>query len=211
MKKIIAVAAAAACLATITTNSPADAGENPFIGEVMMFTGNYCPRGYMDADGRLLSIGEHSTLFSILGTTFGGDGRTTFALPDLRGRMAIGHGYGPGLTDRRMGQKAGTETTTLTNAQMPSHSHVVRDQLSGTLRAAAVNGTQANPQGSALAQADGVYSSSNASVAMQPGAVTVDIKTKTTPAGGGQSFSIMNPYLTMRFCIAIFGLYPSRN
>ncbi|MEM8909888.1 MAG: tail fiber protein, partial [Bacteroidota bacterium] len=96
----------------------------PFIGQIMMFGGNFAPRGWALCNGQLMPISQNQALFSLLGTTYGGDGRTTFALPDLRGRAAMHAGHGPGLTDRRLGQRSGTETNTMNTLQMPSHSHI---------------------------------------------------------------------------------------
>ncbi len=98
---------------------------DPFIGEIIMFGGNFAPRSWALCDGQLLPINQHSALFSILGTIYGGDGRTTFALPDLRGRAAIHAGHGPGLSDRRLGSRSGTETTTIQIHNLPVHSHTV--------------------------------------------------------------------------------------
>ena len=108
-------------------------GLEPFIGEVSMFGGNFAPRGWALCDGQLLSVSQYTALFSILGTTYGGDGRTTFALPDLRGRMPIGPGSGPGLTPRSLGQKSGAETATVSVAQMASHHHTLPQPVGGTL------------------------------------------------------------------------------
>src|SRR3712207_3315813 len=97
----------------------------PFIGEIRMVGFNFAPRGWATCDGQLLSIAQNTALFSLLGTTYGGNGQTTFALPDLRGRAALHQGQGPGLTNRVIGEASGTETVTLTTNQMPSHSHGV--------------------------------------------------------------------------------------
>ena len=105
---------------------------DPFIAEIIMFGGNFAPRGWAFCDGQLLSISSNSALFSILGTTYGGDGRTTFGLPDLRGRVAMHPGSGPGLTQRRLGEKSGMETVTLTTNQIPSHNHTATATASGT-------------------------------------------------------------------------------
>lgn len=105
---------------------PSRSGLEPFLAEIMLFGGNFAPRGYAFCDGQLLSIAQNSALFSLLGTNYGGDGRTTFGLPDLRGRVPIHAGNGPGLSDYRLGQEGGSETTTLTIQQLPSHNHPIQ-------------------------------------------------------------------------------------
>jgi microcystin-dependent protein len=107
---------------------PSRSGIEPFIAEIIMFGGNFAPRGWAFCDGQLLPIAQNQALFSILGTTYGGDGRTTFALPDLRGRAAIHPGTGPGLSTRQLGERGGTETNTLTLPQLPTHTHTIRKQ-----------------------------------------------------------------------------------
>jgi len=107
---------------------PSRNGLEPFIAEIIMFGGNFAPRGWAFCDGQLLPIAQNQALFSILGTTYGGDGRTTFALPDLRGRTAIHPGTGPGLSNRRLGERGGAETNTLTLPQLPTHTHTIRRQ-----------------------------------------------------------------------------------
>jgi microcystin-dependent protein len=104
----------------LTVSSTADARE-PYLGEIMYFSGNFCPRGWTVAEGQLLDISSNSALFSLLGTNFGGDGRTTFGLPDLRGRVVVGPGDGPGLSTHRVGEKGGAESVTLSLAQVPAH------------------------------------------------------------------------------------------
>jgi microcystin-dependent protein len=102
------------------------AGPEPFIGEIMLTGANFCPRGWADANGQLLAVAQNAALFSLLGTTYGGDGRTTFGLPDLRGRVAIHTGQGPGLSNRNQGSKSGAENHTLTVSEMPQHTHGLR-------------------------------------------------------------------------------------
>lgn len=104
---------------------PSRNAAEPFLAEIMMFGGNFAPRGWAFCDGQILSIAQNTALFSLLGTTYGGDGRTTFGLPDLRGRVPLHHGNGTGLTDRKLGQKGGTETNTMTIQQMPAHTHSI--------------------------------------------------------------------------------------
>ena len=117
-------------LAAVMAWGPVASASEPFIGEIMMFGFNFAPRGWALCDGQLLPIPQNTALFSLLGTTYGGDGRTTFGLPDMRGRVAIHKGTGPGLTSRSMGQKGGTERISL--SQMPSHTHSVNAQSGNT-------------------------------------------------------------------------------
>ena len=102
---------------------------DPFLGQIVLFGGNFAPRGWALCEGQLLPISQYSALFSILGTIYGGDGRTTFALPDLRGRAAISSGRGPGLSDRRLGSRSGQEVHTLTTLEMPSHNHLTQNSM----------------------------------------------------------------------------------
>ncbi len=165
----------------------------PFIGQIMMFAGNFAPRGWAQCNGQLLPIAQHSALFSILGTTYGGDGVTTFGLPDLRGRMPMHEGTGPGLTHRGLGQKGGAETVTLTTAQMPSHGH----SLSGNDQAP----TTVRPAGNSLGAAE-IYDGA------APGETMSDATIGKT--GGGQGHDNMPPFQCINFVIALQGLYPSR-
>ncbi len=167
----------------------------PFIGQIIMFAGNFAPRGWALCDGQLLSIPSHSALFSILGTTYGGDGVNTFGLPDLRGRMPVHPGNGPGLTPRKLGEKSGTEAVTLTTQQIPAHTH----QLSGANQASDTD----DPTGHTLCQGRIYLDSQQAPDAMSKGSIGV--------TGGGQSHDNMSPYLCINFIIALEGLYPSRS
>lgn len=169
----------------------------PFIAIILMFGGNFNPRGWAFCQGQLLSIAQNTALFSLLGTTFGGNGQTTFALPDLRGRVPIGFGQGPGLPPYALGQLGGTETTTLTQAQMPAHNHGIAGS--------SLAGNASLPTGAVPANSgalDKEYSTVlTSSVAMNP----------TGIAGGSQPFAIRDPYLCLNFIIALEGIYPSRN
>lgn len=190
---------------------------DPFIGEIIMFGGNFAPRGWALCDGSLLPISQNTALFSILGTTYGGDGRTTFALPDLRGRAPIGEGNGPGLSNYRLGQKGGTENTTLNITNMPNHTHSVN--LSGATVSIPVNTSsgdedESNPGAGYLANTgqDSFASSptSNAQYGGSPLPIS-PVSENTGPSGGSQSFNNMQPFLGLNYIIALQGVYPSRN
>ena len=179
---------------TTSTNS-----SDPFIGEIIMFAGNFAPRNWAFCNGQLLQISSFSALFSILGTTYGGNGESTFGLPDLRGRVPIhsGNSQGPGLNNRPLGSKSGNENHTLTVNQMPSHNH------GGSMKVNSEAGTTDTPSNGYLAtNSEGVkhYSSSqNASTGDQ----SIPLQ------GGGQQFNIMQPFLAVNFIIAINGTFPS--
>lgn len=169
----------------------------PFTGQIQAFGFNFAPRGWAKCEGQLLAISSHTALFSLLGTTFGGDGRSTFGLPDLRGRSIVGDGNGPGLSNIAWGQKGGAETHTLTDAQIPSHAHGVK---------VAVNtapGDEASPTSTIASSANGF--SEDASANSFLGGVS------SSNVGGGQAFNMRNPYLGINVCILLEGLYPSRN
>jgi microcystin-dependent protein len=173
-----------------------NAGTDPFIGEIMWTASNFCPRGWTQADGQLLSIWQNTALFSLLGTTYGGDGRTTFGLPDMRGRVSVHTGNGAGLGNYRQGQKGGEERVTLTTAQMPSHNHSIN---------ASTDQSDKSPDGSVLGYSQkNIYDApTNASVTLADSAVS--------NSGGSRSHENRSPYVTMRACIALVGVYPSRN
>lgn len=187
---------------------------DPFIGEIVMFGGNFAPRGWALCNGQLLAISQNSALFSILGTTYGGDGRTTFALPDLRGRSAIHPGTGPGLSTIKLGQRGGAEYHTLNVLEMPNHSHSGA-ALKGSIMVNDEDATTDDPAnasfGIAQASAGDVspYNSIANSKAMAANSVAVTGNTLAT--GGNQSFYIRNPFEGVNFIIAMLGVYPSRN
>lgn len=171
----------------------------PFLGEIRMFAGNFAPRGWALCDGQLLPISQYSSLFSILGTTYGGDGRTTFALPDLRGRVPVhaGDSTGPGLTRRYWGNKGGTETETLTVNQIPSHSH--------TLFASSEGADQVSPEDGTLAAKVRTknYNAEEPDVNMRAESIE--------NTGGGQAHNNMPPFACVNFIISLQGTFPSRN
>jgi len=167
---------------------------DPFIGQVILFGGNFAPRGWAFCEGQLLAISSHSALFSILGTIYGGDGRTSFALPDLRGRTAIQQGNGPGLSDRRLGQRGGNYQNIMTNQNMPSHNHIV------TMPNSTAPGGEDEPGAIGAAP---IYSE-DAANASYPG-VSAGF------TGGQQPINNMQPYIAVNYIIALVGTYPSRN
>ncbi|MFM2017860.1 MAG: hypothetical protein RL007_1516 [Bacteroidota bacterium] len=182
----------------------------PFIGEVKLLAFQFAPKSYMQCNGQILSIASNTALFSLLGTTYGGNGQTTFALPDLRGRMPIGQGTGPGLPSHSMGEVAGTTSVTLLTSNLPAHVHTVnnvRVQLkvnsaiadSGTA-AGAYPGTSGTNVWAESATANAFMASDEAVVSG-----TTDVTGSNAPIG------IMNPYLVMNYSIAIYGIFPSRN
>ncbi len=178
----------------------------PFIGQISMFGGNFAPRGWAFCDGQLLAISQNQALFSILGTTYGGDGRTTFGLPDLRGRVAMHAGSGPGLTPRQLGQKSGTETNTLNVNQLPSHNHGL---ATGTVNIP-VSTEDANQD-----EANGKYLANGTFYHNAPGGTygggPINLGGTTTNTGANQSINNMQPYQAINYIIALVGIFPSRN
>jgi microcystin-dependent protein len=177
---------------------------DPFLGQITMFAGNFAPRNWAFCSGQLLPISSNSALFSILGTTYGGDGRTTFALPDLRGRFprgSEGNSSGPGLPSVRLGEKSGAQTIQLSVDQMPNHNHTGKIKASGD--AANTNNPNANELALAEAYSDQDISASN--IFTKPGTVVTDA------TGGSQSFNNNPPYLGINFIIALVGVFPSRS
>jgi microcystin-dependent protein len=177
-------------------NSPL-AGDSPFIGSIDMVGFNFAPRNWALCDGQLLPISQNTALFSLLGTQFGGNGITTFGLPDLRGRVPIHQGNGPGLTPRSIGERSGEESVTLLSSQMPIHNHTLGVNSSG--------GTSDNPTGNYMASnSEGIkqYSNSAGSNANS---------SSLGNAGGGQPHNNMPPSLCVIFIICLSGIFPSRN
>ncbi len=176
------------------------------IGEIRGFAGNFAPRAWAFCEGQLLSIAQNTALFSILGTIYGGDGRTTFALPDLRGRTMIGPGNGPGLPSYREGQRGGSYQNVLNTTQIPSHNH----SAVGTVQAAAVVGDQRIP-GSTMNFAGNPsgfpYSTADANVGMKANNVQVTVGN----TGGNQPINNMQPYNPIYYIICMQGVFPSRS
>jgi microcystin-dependent protein len=169
----------------------------PFVGEIRMFGFNFAPQGWAQCNGQLVPIAENTALFSLLGTTYGGDGRATFALPDLRSRVPAGQGQGPGLSPYAEGQAGGAETVTLAVTQMPGHTHPVKASSS------AAGSDQ--PEGRTLARsASHIYTA-------KPDTSTVMNAGMLGDTGGSQPHDNIQPYLAVNFCIALAGIFPSRS
>lgn len=167
----------------------------PFMGEIRNFGFNFAPQGWAQCQGQLLSISQNTALFSLLGTMYGGDGRTTFALPDLRGRAVISVGQGPGLSNRSQGEVGGEEQVTLTGPQVAAHTHPAAGSSTATGK---------SPAGSVPAfTAGGSSYGTTTDLTMSPAMVG--------PNSGGQPHDNMPPYLVTNWCIALQGIYPSRN
>lgn len=172
----------------------------PFIAEIRIFAGNFAPRSWAFCDGQLLPVSQNTALFSLIGTTYGGDGRTTTALPNLAGRAAMHPGRGPGLTSRRLGQRGGVEMVTLSEAQMPNHNH--------TMRASIEPGELNIPSSQrSLARSSGAFAYKAPS-----GATQVPLSDRSMPStGGSQAHNNMQPFIAINYIIALQGLYPSRS
>ncbi len=171
----------------------------PFIAEIRIFAGNFAIRNWAFCDGQLLPIAQNTALFSLVGTTYGGDGRVSFGLPDLRDRVPMHPGRGPGLTNRRLGQRGGTNQVTLTEAQMPSHTHTLRANTGiATVFAPDTTRTLARSVGG-----NAYRQNINQNL--------VDMNHDSIlPAGNGQPHENRQPYLALTFLIALVGIYPSR-
>lgn len=172
---------------------------DPFIGEIQIFAGNFAPKGWALCNGQLLPVNQSTALFSILGTMYGGDGKTTFGLPNLMGRAPLGVGAGAGLTPRNQGAQIGSQTVTLLTNQMPAHNHTV-GAFDGT-------GPESAANGNIWAKTPGrnpppAYSNSAPNTTMNPMAIGV--------AGGSQPHNNMQPFLALNFIIALQGVFPSR-
>ncbi|MFZ7088824.1 phage tail protein [Curtobacterium sp. RRHDQ10] len=169
---------------------------NPYVGEIRLFAGNFPPAGWMFCDGSVLPISENETLFTLIGTTYGGDGQETFQIPDLRGRIPVHMGQGAGLTSYTIGDTGGVETVTLTGAQTPSHTHQLTGSTSGATATSPTNGVWGT-------WPDGQYSVGTPDTALAPDVLA--------PVGDAQPHENLPPYLVVNFIISLFGVFPSSN
>lgn len=177
----------------------------PFIAEVRMLPYTFAPRNWAKCDGALLQISQNTALFSIIGTTYGGDGRTTMGLPNLQGRAPMHQGWGPGLTRRELGQAGGESTVTLTDASIPGHTHQLRGKENNPNSASAYN-----PQNNTLGKVRFPQSPDFAYKAALSNPVSLNAASLPVTSGG-QGHNNMQPYLGVQFCIALQGIYPTRS
>lgn len=182
--------------------------DDAFIGSIVLFAGNFAPRNWAFCQGQLLPISQNTALYSILGTTYGGNGTTTFALPDLRGRVPLGPGHGPGLPNYNLGQQGGQEAVTLIAPQIPAHTH--------TLIGLNTDGTLNTPQNNLIAEWKGTTDDTGANVtgngfaAQGAGTPVPFAPSAISSFGGSQSHNNMQPYLGLNYIICLYGIYPSR-
>jgi microcystin-dependent protein len=170
---------------------------DPFVAEIRMFGFNFAPKGWAFCDGQLMPISQNTALFSLLGTTYGGDGKSNFGLPDLQGAAPMQPGQGPGLSLHDLGEQGGSPTVSLLESEIPSHVH--------NLMAQAGVGNRTNPVGNAIARVQG------ATAYTPVGATATQLNWQAvTPAGGDQPHNNMQPYLTLNYCIALQGVFPAR-
>jgi len=206
----------AATLCVIGTTAPiAKAEFDPFIGTIIQVGENFCPRGWVEANGQLLPISSYTAAFSLLGTMYGGDGRTTFGVPDMRGRFGMHVGRGPGLTANRQGEKLGVDQVTHNVNNMPSHNHTIEGTITATVSASSNRPnvpSPANAYKSAFPRQSVVYAiGATADVAMGDGSVNFTNNVALANSGGQQPITNQQPFLAMKTCIAIQGIYPSRS
>lgn len=178
----------------------------PFLGQIQLFGFNFAPRGWAFCNGQLLPIAQNTALFSLLGTYYGGDGRTTFALPDLRGRVAVGFGHGPGLSDHRIGSRFGVETNTLNQAQLPAHQHGL-SRAKVSIPVSEDDADQDEASGQYLANGTFYHNSPGGTY----GAGPIALSGTTDNVGGNQPINNMQPTSALNYCIALVGIFPSRS
>ena len=198
--KIVLISMQIGLLFALSFNAKVALSFEPYIGEVRWFAGSFAPRGWAKCDGQLLPINQYQAMFSILGTQYGGDGRTTFALPDMRGRSMLHAGTGPGLTNQKIGSKSGSETVVLNSTQLPNHSHALRADSSG--------GDSVLPNDRVISKAGRLRvfaDNAEGTNGINMGASSI------SDMGASQAHNNMQPYVTATCIIAVQGLFPSRN
>ncbi|WP_105257789.1 MULTISPECIES: phage tail protein [unclassified Pseudoalteromonas] len=223
--KLLVTASAIPALMFASSASACAGDGTQLLGSMCAFAGNFAPRGYSLAHGQLLAISQYTALFSIVGTTYGGDGRSTFGLPDTRGRALIGWGNGPGLSNYQIGARGGAESVTLSEAQLPSHSHAANTMVSGdididgviSLHAFSGKADAKSPAGNTLGE--GKYATDAPDVMMNTDSISFSLvaqnnltaSTEVESAGGGQAHENRMPYIAVTWVIAVQGIFPSRN
>lgn len=170
---------------------------DPFVAEIRIFPFNFAPQGWASCDGQLMPISQNTALFSLLGTTYGGDGKSTFALPNLQGSAPLNHGQGPGLTERVLGEASGSETVTLLQSEIPVHTHSLRADTADL-----ADTSTPNPNASFALSSGGTLYQASSNDHLAVSALSV--------AGGSLPHNNMQPYLTFNFCIALQGVFPAR-
>lgn len=178
----------------------------PFVGQVIMFGGNFAPAGWATCSGQLLPISENETLFNLIGTTYGGDGQSTFGLPDLQGRVPIHNGQGSGLSNYVIGQKAGAESVTLNVQQIPAHNHLIGIPSAPANQSVPSNATILATESSNAPGTGNAYTYAAAS-----GTQTAMVAGSIGGAGGSQPHNNIVPVMAVTYCISLFGIYPSPN
>ena len=186
-------------------------GIDPFLGEIAIFPYNFTPNGWASCNGQLLPISQYSALFSLIGTIYGGDGVSTFALPDLRSRVPVHVGTGPGLPTYQMGQNGGSPTTTLTVQNMPSHSHVATIGGDVKLRVSEEDIDTDDITNAYLGVREENAYSSSPTPGIYAGGLENDLTVTNTNTGGSLPVNNLQPFLTVRYCIALQGVYPSQS
>jgi len=207
---VLALTSVTILCSSLVLSKTASASE-PFIAQITMFGGNFAPRNWAFCNGQLLAISQNQALFALLGTTYGGDGRTSFGLPDLRGRVAIHPGTGPGLSTYKLGQKGGVETVTLTTAQMPSHTHTIT--AIATAKGTDVAGDSETPAASFHAKKNRTdqYNSTAAAPNVDMKADSVAVTATAADTGDNGAHTNIQPFLGINHIIALEGIFPSRN
>ncbi|MEM8699050.1 MAG: tail fiber protein [Pseudomonadota bacterium] len=181
------------------------------VGDIIMGGWSFCPRGTAEANGALLAPGQNDALFSLYGTLYGGDGRRTFALPDMRGRAPMHSGTGPGLISRSLGARIGVEQVRLSSSQLPSHTHVLSGTVTGQVLGSSSTASATVPLNQTYGVTQNPSYGPQTDTAMGANSASVTVDGTTSSAGNGQAVGIRDPYMVIRYCVVLQGIYPSRN